>query len=147
VITAATSCRPVATAQGKRWLKAARRRLDAQRVQEARPIPQPRPARVREANRRLEEELATEVRANADYEAYGALGRMKNSRRFGAPPKPYTPPDRPAGRINVTDPDSCTLKTPRGFLQGYNAESPTSSRLSSPPGWRSARRTSRCRRG
>jgi transposase len=38
----------LATAQGrKKWLEAARRRLDAQREQEARPIPQPRPARVR----------------------------------------------------------------------------------------------------
>src|SRR3954470_11000117 len=112
----------LATAQGrKKWLEAARRRLDAQREREARPIPQQRPARVREAKRRLEEELATEVRANDDYEAYRARGRMKDGRRFGSPPKPYTPPEQPAGRINVTDPDSRTLKTPRGFLQGYNA--------------------------
>ena len=113
----------LATAQGrKKWLEAARRRLDAQREQEARPIPQSRAARVREAKRRLEEELATEVRANAAYEAYRATGRMKNGRRFGSPPKPYTPPEQPAGKINVTDPDSRTLKTPRGFLQGYNAQ-------------------------
>jgi transposase len=113
----------LATAQGrKKWLEAARRRLGAQREQEARPIPQPRPARVREAKRRLEEELATEVRANDAYEAYRAQGRMKDGRRFGSPPKPYTPPEQPAGRINVTDPDSRTLKTPRGFLQGYNAQ-------------------------
>jgi len=65
----------LATAQGrKKWLEAARRRLDAQREQEARPIPQSRAARVREAKRRLEEELATEVRANAAYEAYRARG-------------------------------------------------------------------------
>jgi len=113
----------LASAQGrKKWLEAARRRLDAQREQEGRPIPQPRAARVREAKRRLEEELATEVRANAAYEAYRANGRMKNGRRFGSPPKPYTPPEQPAGKINVTDPDSRTLKTPRGFLQGYNAQ-------------------------
>jgi transposase len=113
----------LASAQGrKKWLEAARRRLDAQREQEARPIAQPRPARVREAKRRLEEELATEVRANTAYEAYRATGRMKNGRRFGSPPKPYTPPEQPAGKINVTDPDSRTLKTPRGFLQGYNAQ-------------------------
>jgi hypothetical protein len=114
----------LATAQGgKKWLEAARRRLEAEREQEVRPIPKPRPARVREAKRRLEEELATEVRANAAYEAYRTQGRMKNGRRFGSPPKPYTPPEQPAGRINVTsDPDSRTLKTPRGFLQGYNAQ-------------------------
>jgi transposase len=113
----------LATAQGrKKWLEAARRRLDAQREQDARPIPQARPARVREAKRRLEEELATEVRANDAYEAYRAQGRMKDGRRFGSPPKPYSPPDWPTGRINVTDPDSRTLKTPRGFVQGYNAQ-------------------------
>ena len=113
----------LASAQGRRkWLEAAKRRLDAQREQEARPIPQPRPARVREAKRRLEEELLTEVRANAAYEAYRQRGVMKNGRRFGAPPKPYTPPEQPAGKINVTDPDSRTLKTPRGYLQGYNAQ-------------------------
>jgi transposase len=111
------------TAQGrKKWLEAARRRLDAERAQEARPIPQPRPARVREAKRRLEEELATEVRANAAYEAYRAQGRDKNGRRFSTSPKPYTPPDQPTGKVNVTDPDSRTLKTPRGFVQGYNAQ-------------------------
>jgi hypothetical protein len=37
-------------------------------------------------------------------------------------PSPYTPAEQPAGRINATDPDSRTLNTPRGFLQGYNAQ-------------------------
>lgn len=113
----------LASAQGRRkWLEAAKRRLDAQRELQARPIPQARPARIREAKRRLDEELLTEVRANAAYEAYRARGRMKDGRRFGAPPKPYTPPELPTGKINVTDPDSRTLKTPRGYLQGYNAQ-------------------------
>jgi septal ring factor EnvC (AmiA/AmiB activator) len=65
---------------------------------------QARPARLREAKRRLEEELATEVRANDAYEAYRARGRDKTGRRFGAPPKPYTPPEQPTGKISVTDP-------------------------------------------
>ena len=47
---------------------------------------------------------------------------MKNGRRFGSPPKPYEPPEQPTGKINVTDPDSRNLKTPRGYLQGYNAQ-------------------------
>src|SRR5919202_5831499 len=47
----------LASAQGrKKWLAEAKRRLDAQREREARPIPASRPARVREAKRRLEEE-------------------------------------------------------------------------------------------
>ena len=47
---------------------------------------------------------------------------MKNGRRFGSPPKPYQPPARPTGKINVTDPDSRNLKTLRGWVQGYNAQ-------------------------
>lgn len=113
----------LASAQGRRkWLEAAKRRLDAQRELEARPIPRARAERVREAKRRLDEELLTEVRANAAYEDYRRRGVMKNGRRFGAPPNPYTPPKQPTGKINITDPDSRTLKTPRGYLQGYNAQ-------------------------
>jgi Transposase DDE domain len=113
----------LASAQGRqKWLADAKRRLDAQREREARPIPAGRPARVKEAKRRLEEELRSECSANAAYEAYRARGVMKNGRRFGSPPKPYQPPERPTGKINVTDPDSRNLKTPRGWVQGYNAQ-------------------------
>jgi transposase len=113
----------LASAQGRqKWLAEAKRRLDAQRAREARPIPVARPARVREAKRRLEEELRTECSANAAYEAYRARGVMKNGRRFGSPPKPYVPPAQPTGKVNLTDPDSRNLKTPRGYLQGYNAQ-------------------------
>ncbi len=113
----------LATANGRRkWLDAAKRRLDAQREAEARPIPAPRPARVKEAKRRLEEELWTEQRANDAYEAYRARGVMRDGRRFGSPAKPYTPPQQPVGKINVTDPDSRNVKTPRGYVQGYNAQ-------------------------
>ena len=89
---------------------------------EARPIARSRPERLRESKRRLEEELATECRANADYEAYRARGVMKDGRRFGRPPDPYQPPERPAGKINVTDPDSQLVKAMRGWIQGYNAQ-------------------------
>jgi len=47
---------------------------------------------------------------------------MKDGRRFGGPPKPYQPPDTPAGKINLTDPDSRNVKTPRGWVQGYNVQ-------------------------
>ena len=50
---------------------------------------------------------------------------MKNGRRFGAPPKPYTPPAIPEGRVNVTDPDSKVVKGLRGWIQGYNAQAVT----------------------
>src|SRR5829696_4036152 len=47
---------------------------------------------------------------------------MKNGRRFGSPPKPYQPPELPAGKINLTDLDSRNVKTLRGWVQGYNAQ-------------------------
>src|SRR4051795_6814668 len=104
----------LASAQGRqKWLADAKRRLDAQREREARPIPAGRPARVRQAKRRLEEELRSEGSANAAYEAYRARGVMKNGRRFGSPAKPYLPPEQPTGKINVSDPDSRNVKTPR----------------------------------
>src|SRR3954464_5608977 len=113
----------LSTSQGRRgWLREAKRRLDERRAQEARPIPAARPARVKEAKRRLDEELSTECQANAAYESYRARGRMKDGRRFGRPPDPYRPPDRPAGVINLTDLDSRNVKTSRGWVQGYNAQ-------------------------
>jgi transposase len=116
----------VASAQGrKKWLRAWQRQLDDQRAEEARPIPRSRPKRLKEAKRRLEEELWTECRANAAYEDYRARGVMKNGRRFGAPPKPYQAPAAPAGKINLTDPDSRLVKGMRGWLQGYNAQAAT----------------------
>jgi transposase len=114
------------TAQGRRgWLREAKRRLDERRAEEARPIPRSRPERLRESKRRLEEEHMVECRANADYEAYRARGVMKDGRRFGRPPNPYQPPATPAGKINVTDPDSRNVKTSRGYMQGYNAQAAT----------------------
>jgi transposase len=113
----------LSTAQGRRgWLREAKRRLDDKRAEEARPIPRSRPQRLKESKRRLEEELDVECRANAAYEAYRARGRMKDGRRFGRPPDPYTPPATPAGKINLTDPDSRNVKTSRGWVQGYNAQ-------------------------
>ena len=118
----------LATGQGRqRWLRDAKRRLDERRAAEAKPIPRSRPDRLKEAKRRLEEEHQVECRANEAYEDYRRNGRMKNGRRLGAhsPPKPYQPPERPEGKINLSDPDSRNVKTPRGWVQGYNAQAVT----------------------
>jgi hypothetical protein len=104
------------------WFREAKHRLDAQREQEARPIPQSRPKRLKESKRRLEEELWFESRANTAYEAWRARGVMSNGRKMSASPKPYVAPQTPAGKTNVTDPDSRNLKAFRGYLQGYNAQ-------------------------
>jgi transposase len=113
----------LATAQGRRgWLREAKRRLDDKRAEEARAIPRDRPDRLREAKRRLEEEHRVECQANAAYEAYRARGVDKNGKKFGRPPKPFDPPEMPAGKINLSDLDSRNVKTSRGWVQGYNAQ-------------------------
>jgi len=113
----------LSTAQGRRgWLREAKRRLDEKRAAEAKPIPRSRAERLREGKRRLEEDHEEHCRANEAYEAYRARGVMKDGRRFGAPPTPYTPPATPEGKVNITDPDSRNVKTPRGYMQGYNAQ-------------------------
>jgi transposase len=109
--------------EGRRaWLREAKRQLDEERAKEAKPVPKSRPARVKEAKRRLEEELFTEQRANDGYEAYRARGVMKDGRRFGRPPEPYSPPETPTGKVNVSDPDSGLVKSRTGFIQGYSAQ-------------------------
>jgi transposase len=107
------------TAHGRRgWRREARQRLQAERAANPEPVPRSRPRRLKQAKRRLEEELLSELRANRGYEANRARGRMKDGRRFGRPPDPDQPPAIPEGRINVTDPDSRVVKGLRGFLQG-----------------------------
>jgi Transposase DDE domain len=119
----------LSTEQGRRgWLRDARRRLEAERDANPKPVPRSRPARVKESKRRLEEELWAECQANEAYEAYRARGVMRDGRRFGGPPKPYQSPATPAGKVNVTDPDSRNVKTPRGYVQGYNAQAVTNER-------------------
>lgn len=113
----------LSTRQGREaWLRAARHRVDDRRAEEAWPVPHSRQKRLTEAKRRLEEDLAAECAANTAYEEYRAHGRMKDGRRFGGAPKPYQPPETPAGRINVTDLDSRNMKTRGGYIQGYNAQ-------------------------
>jgi transposase len=114
------------TRAGRRaWLREAKRRLEERRAADPKPVPRSRPARLKEAKDRLQEELWTECQANAAYEAYRARGVMKDGRRFGKPPAPYVPPTVPAGKVNLTDPDSRNVKTPRGWVQGYNAQAVT----------------------
>src|SRR5881394_1155678 len=118
----------LATGQGRqKWLRDAKRRLDERRAAEAKPIAKSRPDRLKEAKRRLEEEHQVECRANEAYEDYRRHGRQRNGRRLGAhsPPKPYQPPERPDGKINLSDLDSRNVKTPRGWVQGYNAQAVT----------------------
>jgi transposase len=93
----------LSTAPDRRgWLRDARRRLDERRAAEARPIPKSRPARLREGQRRLEEEHQVHRRANQAYDAYRARGVMKDGRPFGKRPTPYQP--RRGRRARSTSP-------------------------------------------
>jgi hypothetical protein len=85
-------------------------------------VPRDRAGRLLAGERRLAEDLEVECEANAAYEAYRDRGVMKDGRPFGGPPKPYEPPEEPAGKVNTTDPDSKNLKAFRGYVQGYNAQ-------------------------
>src|SRR5829696_5954806 len=116
------------TTAGRRgWLREAKKRLEAERSANPQPVPRERPQRVTQAKRPLEEELQTEVRANQAYEAWRARGIAADGSRRMAPGtiKPFTPPEIPEGRINLTDPDSKVVKGLRSWLQGYNAQAVT----------------------
>jgi len=104
------------------WSLEARRQLDEHRRREAKPIARSRAQRLLEAERRLQQDLAVERYANEAYEHYRTHGRDSQGRRLGRPPKPYEPPETPAGKINTTDLDSRNVKTPRSYTQGYNAQ-------------------------
>jgi transposase len=116
----------VTRAHGRRaWLREGRRALEERRALEARPIARSRAARLEESARRLEEELQVERQANAAYEAWRRRGVARDGTRRMAPGsgKPYIPPERPAGAINTTDPDSRLVKTVgQKAIQGYNAQ-------------------------
>jgi hypothetical protein len=95
-----------AAVAGRNVLEAAKARLQQRRAAEGKPVANSRPDRLREAKRRLEEELEAECRANAAYEAWRSRGVMSNGRRLITPNKPYLLPEVPVGKVNVTDPDS-----------------------------------------
>jgi transposase len=115
--------RIIARQQGREgWLRDARRQLEQHRWRDPDPVPRSRSERLLLAAERLEADLAAERAGNEAYQRYRAAGRMKDGRRFGGPPKPYTPPEIPAGKVNVTDPDSKRMKTYDGYVQGYNAQ-------------------------
>ena len=85
--------------------------------------PTTRRERLREAKRRLDEEHAAKQaemesweRAKAEYTA------RTGYKQKGAPPKPRPIPPKEKARVNLTDPDSRPVNTPRGFIQGYTAQ-------------------------
>jgi transposase len=115
--------RIVARTQGREgWLREARRQLERHRWRDPDPIRRARIARLLLAAERLEDELDAECRGNEAYEEFKARRREIGGKRVGGPPKPYTPPEVPDGKVNISDPDSKRLKAREGYVQGYNAQ-------------------------
>jgi transposase len=107
-------------------LREAKQALDAEREARADAVVRDRGERLRECRRRLQEDYELERRVVAEHAAWLAAGIASDgSRRMtGARQnlKPYPLIELPERTINVTDPDSRNLKTPRGWVQGYNAQ-------------------------
>jgi transposase len=113
----------LATVQGRRgWLREAKHRLEEKRAAEAKPIPKARAERLREGKRRLEEDHDVHYRANEAYEAYRARGVMKDGRRFGKPPTPYTPPATPESKGQRHRSRLAQRQDAARLHAGYNAQ-------------------------
>jgi len=115
----------LAKRQGRQgWLRRAKRRLDAKRAEEKRPIPRDREERLELCHDRLVEDWRAEHDGNRAYEAWRARGIAADGSRRMAPgaTKPYEPPPRPEGKINTTDPDARRMKFGRNFVPAYNAQ-------------------------
>jgi hypothetical protein len=110
----------------RKVLREAKQALEAERAARAEKIPRARTARLAECRRRLRQDWELERHVVREHAAWHAAGIASDgSRRMvGARHniKPYPIPREPAGKINVTDPDSRNLKTTRGWVQGYNAQ-------------------------
>jgi transposase len=114
------------TPNGRRaWLREAKEELERERAERPEPVPRGRAERLETCRRRLTEDWRAEQRANQAYAAYRARGVMRDGRPFGSPPKPYQPPQAPAGKLNTTDPDARRMKFGRNFIPAYNAQAVT----------------------
>ncbi|TMM08334.1 MAG: transposase, partial [Actinobacteria bacterium] len=99
--------RIVARVQGRKgWLRDAERQLEQHRWEHPDPVGRSRSERLLQAAERLEGDLAAERAGNEAFEHHRVHGRDAQGRRLAGTPTPYAPPEVPAGRVNVTDPDS-----------------------------------------
>ena len=84
--------------------------------------PKTRRARLRAAKAELEAEWEAERQVRQEMLDRRAEHEARTGRRPpGRPPADRELPDAPPGRRNVTDLESRSVRTPRGFIQGYNA--------------------------
>ncbi|MGC1801900.1 MAG: transposase [Solirubrobacterales bacterium] len=104
------------------WLREGKRQLEQHRWENPDPISRSRVERLLLSAERLQSDHDVECRANAAYEHYRATARDRLGRRPGGRAEPYRPPQLPAGKVNITDPDSRPIPIGFGFVQGYNAQ-------------------------
>ena len=85
--------------------------------------PTSRRARLRAAKRQMDAEHEAAQQAHRDHLRSRAERETELGRKLaGRKPKPPGERVDPQTRVNVTDLDSRSVKTPRGFIQGYNAQ-------------------------
>src|SRR3954469_20035588 len=84
--------------------------------------PTTRRARLRAAKAELEAEWEAERRAHEELHRRRAEHKAKTGHNPAGRPPTKPAPESPQGRMNLTDLDSRPMKTPRGFIQGYNAQ-------------------------
>ena len=113
--------------EGRRaWLREAKQRLERERAERAEPVPRERDKRLGVCQRRLVEDWRAERFANREYEAHWERGVLERGRKqMGSGPRPFTPPARPEGKLNTTDPDARRMKWGRAFTPAYNAQAVT----------------------
>lgn len=79
----------------KAWLRDAKKRLDAERAEQAEPVPRDRAERLSLAQRRLVEDWQRERLAGREYEAHYERGVIERGKQaMGPGPRPHTPPAR-----------------------------------------------------
>jgi len=82
-----------------------------------------RRARLRQAKARLEAEVEAAQRTHREHlRSRAELEAQRGGKLRGRKPKPPPAAVVPAARTNVTDPDSRLMRSPTGFVQGYNAQ-------------------------
>jgi hypothetical protein len=77
--------------------------------------------RLREAKVRLEREAQEAEKRERQRKAKEAEAAVQGKRVPGRPRKPHAEPPKDP-RANMTDPDSRTMKTRNGYVQGYNVQ-------------------------
>ena len=88
--------------------------------------PKTRQARLKAAKEELEAEWETErSQREGMHRRQEEHQRETGKRPLGRPPHQRDMSGPPPGRVNLTDKDSRPVRTPRGFIQGYNAHAVT----------------------